>query len=125
MPKKFQYLCFSHHFSLSCNIYNSSSCDIMNYSILDLGIDVSSDGSFDFHISNLAKRTKHLTGWMLRTFSSRDKLTMLTLFKALVMSQFDYGCQLWSPYLLIKHINMVENVQRSFTIFISGMKDLS
>ena len=67
------------------------------------------------------KRTKHLTGWILRTFSSRDKLT---LFKALVMSRLDYGCQLWSPYL-IKHINMVEKVQRSFTRFISGMAGLS
>ena len=85
---------------------------------------MSSDCSFDFHISNLVKRTKHLTGWILRTFSSRDKLTMLTLFKALVMSRLDYGCQLWSPYL-IKHINMVEKVQRSFTRFISGMAGLS
>ena len=91
--------------------------------ILDLGINVSSDCSFDFHISNLVKRTKYLTGWMLRTFSSCDKLTMLTLFKALVMSRLDYGCQLWSPYL-IKHINMVEKVQRSFTRFISGMAGL-
>ena len=44
----------------------------------------------------------YLTGWILRTFFSRDKLTMLTLIKALVMSRLDYGCQLWSP-LLIKH----------------------
>ena len=44
---------------------------------------------------------------------------MLTLFKAL-----DYGCQLWSPYL-IKHINMVGKVQRSFTRFISVMAGLS
>ena len=76
---------------------------------------------FDFHNSNLAKRTKHLTGWMLRTFSSRDKLT---IFKALVISQLDYGCQLWSPYI-IKHINMVEKVQMSFIRFISGMEGLS
>ena len=41
----------------------------------------------------LLNRTKHLTGWMLRTFSSQDKLTMLTLFKAPVMSRLDYGCQ--------------------------------
>ena len=34
------------------------------------------------------------TCWMLRTFSSRDMLTMLTLFKALVVSRPDYGCQL-------------------------------
>ena len=85
---------------------------------------MSCDCSFDFHISNLAKRTKHLTGWMLRTFSSRDNLTMFTLFKALVMFQLDYGCQLWSPYL-IKHIKMVEKGQMSFTRFISGMEGLS
>ena len=48
---------------------------------------------------------------------------MLTLFKALVMSRLDYGCQLWSPYLSKQ--NMVEKVQRSFTRFISGMAGLS
>ena len=111
---------------LHSNVYTSSSFDIINYSrnILDLGVNVSNDCSFDFHISNLAKRTKHLTGWMLRTFFSRDKVTMLSLFKALVKYRLDYGCQLWSPYLLM-HINMVEKVQRSFTRFISGMKGLS
>ena len=67
------------------------------------------------------KRTKHLTGWMLRTFTSRDKLAM---FKALVMSRIDYVCQLWSPYI-IKHINLVKKVQRSFTRCIYGMKGMS
>ena len=100
---KFQYICFSPHSSSFSNVYTSSSFDIINYSknIIDLGINVLSDCSFDFHISNLVKRTKHLTGWILITFSSRDKLTMLTLFKALVMSRLDYGCQLWSPYLIM------------------------
>ena len=64
--QKFKYICFSPHSSLSSNIYTSSSFDIINYSrnIIDLGINVSSDSSFDFHISNLAKRKKHLIGWM-------------------------------------------------------------
>ena len=62
--QKFQYICFRPHSSLSCNIYTSSSFDIINYSrnILNLCINVSSDCSFDFHISNLAERTKHLMG---------------------------------------------------------------
>ena len=95
--QKFQYICFNPHTSLSCNVYTSSSLDIIDYSRhgLDLGIYVSSDCSFEFHITNLNKRTTHLTGWILRTFSSQGKLTMLTLFKALVMSRMDYGCQLW------------------------------
>ena len=86
-------ICFSPHSSSSSDVYTSSSFDLINYprNIIDLGIKMSSYCSFDFHISNLAKRTKHLTGWMLITFSSRDKLT---LFKELVMSRLDYGCQL-------------------------------
>ena len=112
--------------SFSCNVYTSCSIDIIDYSrhVLDLGIYVSSDCSFEFHITNRNKRTKHLTGWILRTFSSRDKLTMLTLFKALVMSRLDYGSQLWSPHLT-KHINMIEKSQRTFSRYISGMQGLS
>ena len=71
--QKFQYICFSPHSSSSSNVYTSSSFDIINYSknIIGLGINVSSDCSSDFHISNLVKRTKHLTGWIPQTFSSR------------------------------------------------------
>ena len=114
---------FNPHSSLSCHVYTSSRLDIIDYSrhVLDLGIYVSSDCSFEFHITNLNKRTTHLTGWILRTFSSQDKLT---LFKALVMSRMDYGSQLWSPYLT-KHINVIEKTQRSFTRYISGMQGLS
>ena len=40
------------------------------------------------------------------------------------MSRLDNGCQLWSPFL-IKHINMVDKVKRSFTRIVSGMAGLS
>ena len=45
------------------------------------------NGTFNVHINSLSKR-KNLT------FISRDKLAMLTLFKALVFSRLDYGSQL-------------------------------
>ena len=63
--QKFKYICFSPHSSSSSNVYTSSRFDIINYykNILDLGINVSSDCSFDFHVPNLVKRIKHLTGW--------------------------------------------------------------
>ena len=77
--QKLQCICSSPHSSSSSNVYTSSSFDIINYSknILDLGINVSSDCSFDFHISNLVKRTKHLTCWILRTFSSRVNVDLV------------------------------------------------
>lgn len=100
------------------NIINPSN------NVLDLGIYMSSDCSFDHHIANLTKRCSNLTGWILRTFTTRSALTMLTLFKALVISRLDYGSQLWSPHK-IKHITLIEKVQRSFTKHIAGMHDLS
>ena len=92
--------------------------------MLDVGVYMSSDCSFEFYITNINKRTHYLTGWIMRTFSSRDKLTMLTLFEALVMSRLDYGSQLWSPYLTIQ-INIIEKTQRSFTRYISDLQGLS
>ena len=124
--KNLQNKCFDPYTLLSWNVYTSSSLDIIDYfrHVLDLGIYVSSDCSFEFHITNLNIRTTHLTGWILRTFCFRDKLTVLTLFKALIMSRMDYGSQLWSPYWT-KHINMIEKTQRSFIRYISGMQGLS
>ena len=40
------------------------------------------------------------------------------------MSRLDYASQLWSPYLL-KHIYLIEKVQRTFTKHISGLRDFS
>ena len=48
---------------------------------------------------------------------------MLTLFKSIVLSRFDYGSQLWSAFL-IKHITQLEKIQRSFTKHITGMNDM-
>ena len=85
---------------------------------------MSSNCTFDFHISNFYQRCSNLAGWILRTFTIRDPQVMLTLYKSLVMSRLEYASQLWSPYLL-KHVYLIENVQRAFTKHISGMCFLS
>ena len=71
----------------------------------------------------MCKKCTNLSGWILRTFSTRDITTMLTLFKSLVLSRLDYGSQLWSPHL-VKHIDQLEKIQRSFTKHITGMQGL-
>ena len=108
------------------NVYINPSMDIIPQStdVPDLGIIMSKDCSFDSHISSLSRKCKNLAGWILRSFVSRDKLTMLTLFKSLVISRLDYASQLWSPHK-ISQISQIEKVQRSFTKHITGMRDLS
>ena len=70
-----------------CNVYFNPKMDIIPHSsnVQDLEITMSTDCTFNVHINSLSKRCINLTGWILRTFISRDKLTMLTLFKELVL----------------------------------------
>ena len=124
---KFDYLSFAcKNNSLSSNVYVNPDLNIINQhdNIKDLGILMSSDCSFEKHILSVSSRCSRLAGWILRTFASRDKITMLTLFKSLVLSRLDYGSQLWSPFKA-KDIRLLESVQRAFTKHIQGMHTYS
>ena len=63
-----------------------------------------------------------MCGWILGSFYSRGKDTMLVLFKSLVRSTLEYCCEVWFPHLK-KDIVDLEQVQRSFTHRISGQKE--
>ena len=71
------------------------------------------DCSFDPHISNLSRKCKNLAGWILKSFVSRDKLTMLTLFKSLVISRLDYASQLWSPH----KVSQITQIEKCSAVF--------
>ena len=125
--RKFNYVCFSSSTLPICsNVYVSPQINIISETkhMKDLGVYMSSDCMFEHHIIDLYKRSSRLSGWILRTFICRETFLMLTLFKSIILSRLDFGCQLWSPYLL-KHINQIESVQRSFTKHISGMQTLT
>ena len=92
--------------------------------VRDLGIFLDSMLDWRFHYSKIVSKAKQLCGWILCTFRTRDKTTMLTLYNALVRSRLEYCCEIWSPHLN-KDINYIENIQRSFTFKISGMKEFN
>ena len=91
------------------NVYTNPNMEIISPSmnVLDLGIYMSDDCTFNYHISSLSKKCANLSVWILRTFYTRDCITMLTLFKSIVLSRLDCGSQLWSPFL-IKHITQLD-----------------
>ena len=80
----------------------------------DLGIIMSDSAKFTDHINKVAKEAKRLSGWILRTFKSRDITCMLTLYKSLILPKMEYCCQLWNP-ASIGEIETLESIQRSFT----------
>ena len=108
----------AHHCLLLIPMYTLVQVNIINPSenVLDLGINMSKNCSFDVHINILCKECTDLLWWILRTFTSRDSTTLMTLFKALILSRFDYFSQLWSPHL-IKHIMQIEKVH---TVVVNG-----
>ena len=123
--QKFYYVSFSpNKYSSLSNVYINPEYNIISPSsnVLDLGVYMSSNCTFDFHVASVYKRCSNLTGWILRTFNTRETITMMTLFKSLVLSRLDYASQLWSPHLL-KSIYLIEKVQRSFTEHITGIKN--
>ena len=82
-------------------------------SVRDLGVTMSSDGSFTEHIASTVQQSKQKCGWILRSFKSRDGAVLMPLFKSLVQCKLDYCSQLWSP-MKKGEIQSIEMVQRSF-----------
>ena len=80
----------------------------------DLGVTMSANGSFRQHISEMCQAARNMCSWILRTFQSRSKELMLTLWKSLVLPILDYCSQLWCP-VKTGLIQEIEDIQRFFT----------
>jgi len=90
----------------------------------DLGVIVSENLSWTPHINTIASRARSVAAWVLGVFKTRDRTTMLTLYKSLVRSHLEYCCPLWHPSK-ISDIQQLEGVQRTFTAKISGVQHLN
>ena len=86
--QKFNYISFNSSMSsINTNVYYSPSLDIINPSenVLDLGITMSRNCSSDVHINIICKKCTDLSLCILRTFTSHDSITLMTLFNALIL----------------------------------------
>lgn len=89
-------------------------------SVSDLGVTVTPDACFNAQISKVCASANLKCGWILRTFLSRERLPLLTLWRSLVQPLLDYCCQLWSP-AAVGLIQNIERVQASFLKKMNGM----
>src|SRR6218665_773802 len=71
-----------------------------------------------------SKKANSTLGMIRRTIVTRDKDTILRLYKSLVRTQLEYWIQVWSPYLK-QDMEKLEKVQRRATKMIQGYKYLS
>ena len=92
--------------------------------VRDLGVQMSSNADFSYHITTISLSAQLKCAWILRAFQTRSRILMLSLWKSLVLPILDYCCQLWSP-TPPGQIQALEKVQWSFISKIVGMSNLS
>ena len=111
---KFQAIRFAEVFKPS--YYSNDSGQVIDHlsKIKDLGIYISQDLKFDYHIEHIANKGRQLGGWILRTFITRNPTVILTLLKQLIHPTIEYCCILWNPTDQ-QHINLLESIQRHHT----------
>ena len=63
--------------------------------VRDLGVFVSSDLKFRYHITTIAKKAVRVANWVLRTFKTRETFPLLILLKTVVVPILEYACVIW------------------------------
>ena len=92
--------------------------------VKDLGINVTAPLSWEHQYTSMINEAKRMSGWIFRTFRTRNSEILLFLFKTFVIPKVEYGSQVWNPYL-IKDIARIEAVQRSFTARLDGVESMN
>ena len=97
-------------------VYTSPSGAVIEVkqAVKDLGLYMEGNAKFKKHIEYVMSSGKRLSGWALRVFHTKDTNSLITLYKALVLTKMEYACIIWSP-TDAHSINHLENVQRRFT----------
>ena len=93
-------------------------------SLRDLGVELSDDGAFDAHIEKVCKKARQKSGWIFRTFYSRNSTFLRQMFKSLVQPHLDYCSQLWAP-LEGKNLEKIEKVLKDFTKRIPELQSMN
>ena len=120
---------------VSMTIHNSSSANPRDYHMgnhtlshsdceKDIVVFIYKNLKFETHINNTVNKANKVLAVTRRTFECLDKEIFCLLFKGLVRPHLEYAAPIWSPYL-VKHKNMIENVQRRATKLVPGLSHLS
>ena len=90
----------------------------------DLGVNIDPLLNFDNHISTITKKARQMSGLIVKSITHKSKEIMVPLFKSIVRQPMEHAHAVWNPYKK-KHIKLLESIQRHFTRYIIGTKNLS
>ena len=124
---KFEHLQVGKNLNYANYSYRDPSGDIIEEKshIKDLGVVMSNTLTWKLQIDTVVSKARMMAGWALRTFATRERYPMVTIWNSQVCPILDYCSPLWSPGPWnYKEIDLIENTQRTFTRHIKGMKEM-
>ena len=92
--------------------------------VRDLGIYMSQDMTFKYHIADVTTKAQNYASWLLRTFQTRSQEVMLLLLKTYIIPRLEYCSAVWNP-TQITEIEKIEATQRTFTSKIENLENLN
>ena len=90
----------------------------------DLGVNISSNGNFDLHVSKITAKTNALLGMFSNTFTNFTEEIARTIYPTFIRPHLEFAVPVWNPRLR-GCIGQLERVQRRATRSIYGFKGLS
>ena len=90
----------------------------------DLGVWMTNDLQPDYHIQKTVQAASNTSGYILRTFKSRDAEVMKPLMKQLIIPKLDYCSPLINPHTVALKMKMEQPI-RAFTRKMNGMTGLN
>jgi hypothetical protein len=92
-------------------------------SVMDLGIEINSDLSFQSHIGSIVSKARQRVGVLFRGFRNRQISFLKKAFITYIRPLLEYNSNIWNPthvYLT----DLLESVQRSFTKRVQAVSKL-
>jgi hypothetical protein len=91
--------------------------------INDLGFTLTANQKSSLHCEKISKKALRISANIFRVFKTRNTNFLLQMCNTYVRPLVECGVQIWSPHLL-KDIDAIEKVQRSFTKRIPSVRHL-
>ena len=113
------------HKTLTASVYYLDGLPLArSTSVMDLGIEINSDLSFQSHIGSIVSKARQRVGVLFRGFHTRQVSFLKKAYITYIRPLLEYNSNIWNPthvYL----IDLMENVQRAFTKHVKAISKLS
>ncbi len=81
-----------------------------------IGVEISSDLSWNSHITKVTSKAQRALGFVRRNLSSTPRPVKVQMYQALIRPHLEYAAAAWDPYTQknIRELEMVRDVRPAF-----------